>query len=287
MFNKFKTLREIENLDPKTDYERIVYLVGSYENPWLVRLSLEFALFRTYAVPHTSRILAASGQFEGHGQKRYDDTATMIAALGERGITSDLGQQVIRRMNALHGRWPIENRDFLYVLSQFILQPIYFSERYGWRKPTRREKLANFYFWRDVGQRMNIQDIPETLEAIEHFAHAHEQRYFAYDPACHQIAEATIAVFVSWFPWFLRPFARVGVMAMMDDRLLTAFGYPKPHGLLRWSAHMGLRLLGLSKRFMPPRRQAYTAVDKPTRTYPQGFDITQAGPADAHAEAAD
>lgn len=281
MFDKFKTLREIETLDPATDYERIVYLVGVYENSWLIRRALEFALFRTYAVPHTSRILLASGQFEAHGQKRYDDTAGMIAALGEKGLDSDLGRAVIRRMNQLHGRWAIDNEDFLYVLSQFMLQPIFFSERYGWRKPTHRENLANFYFWREIGTRMGIQHIPETLAAMRQFAQAHEARYFRYDPANRRVADATIAVLTGWFPASVRPLVKAGVLALLDDPLREAFGYPKQHALLRALAHGGLWAIGRVKRWMPPRRLPYTFIDKPSRTYPQGFDLRHAGPPEA------
>lgn len=72
MQKRYAIQHEIEQLDPKRDCQRIVYLMGAYERPWLVRKSLEFALFRTYAVPSISRLLEATGQFQQHGQKRYD-----------------------------------------------------------------------------------------------------------------------------------------------------------------------------------------------------------------------
>jgi len=45
---------ELQSLDPETDYERIVYLLSVYEFSWDIEKALEFALFRTYAVPSIS-----------------------------------------------------------------------------------------------------------------------------------------------------------------------------------------------------------------------------------------
>ncbi|MEO1290941.1 MAG: DUF2236 domain-containing protein, partial [Chloroflexota bacterium] len=157
MAGRYDVLKRVLQLDPKDDCQEITYLVGAYEYPWLIKKSLEFALFRTYAVPHTSRILAASGQFEQHGQKRYDDTTLMLAGLAEKGYDSDYGKTVIATMNRLHGRWNLKNEDMLYVLSTFVFEPIRWHRKYGWRTPTEHENLANFHFWREVGIRMNIQ----------------------------------------------------------------------------------------------------------------------------------
>lgn len=175
MFGRYDNLEKILQLDPKTDYQKIAYLVGCYEYPWLLQKSLEFALFRTYAVPHTSRILAATGQFEKHGQKRYDDTTLMLSGLTEKGLDSEYARIVIGRMNELHGRWNLKNEDMLYVLSTFVFEPIRWSEKFGWRKPSEVEKQANYYFWSDIGRRMGITDIPDTYEAYEAFNIAHEK----------------------------------------------------------------------------------------------------------------
>lgn len=278
MSKRYDNLQRILTLDPKADCQEIVYLVGVYEYPWLIKKSLEFALFRTYAVPHTSRILAASGQFERHGQKRYDDTSLMLAGIAEHGYDSDYGKKAIQRMNELHGRWNIQNEDMLYVLSTFVFEPTRWHERYGWRKPTTIEKLANYYFWIEVGKRMGIQDIPESMEAYEQFNIEHERTHFRYDEANHKIGSATINVFLSWYPSVIRPLVEQGLYSFMDDALLRAFGFPKPHASIRWLAHNGLKLLGWLLRFMPPRSKPYLYTEIPSRTYPNGFKVEELGP---------
>jgi len=278
MSRRFDILHRIQQLDPKADCQEIVYLVGAYEYPWLLRKSLEFALFRTYAVPHTSRILRATGQFQKHGQKRYDDTTLMLATISEQGYDSAYGKQAIARMNDLHGRYNIRNEDMLYVLSTFIYEPIRWHEKYGWRKPTNIEKLANFYFWREVGLRMGLEDVPEDIADFERFNIEHEAKYFHYDEANRTIGEATLQIFLHWYPAFLRPMVREGLYAMMDDLLLKAMAFPKPHGIIRWMVRTGLCLAGRILRYMPPRSQPFHLTEQPNRTYPQGFTVRELGP---------
>ena len=271
MFGRFDNLKHIQTLNPQTDYEEIVRIVGTLEYPWLLKKSLEFALFRTYAVPHTSRVLAATGQFSQHGQKRYDDTTLMLAGIAEKGIDSPYGRQVIQRMNELHGRWHIKNEDMLYVLSTFIFEPRRWHEKYGWRKPTYNENLANYIYWVEIGKRMGIKDIPDTYEAYEQFNIEHEQKYFRYDDSNYLIGTATMDVFLSWYPKLLRPIMREGLLAFMDDLLLQAMGFRKPHGLIRGLAHFGLKAFGKLLRFMPPRKKPYLYTELPNRSYPNGF----------------
>jgi hypothetical protein len=279
MQGRFDVLKQILKLDPQREHQHIVYWVGAYEYPWLLRKSLEFALFRTYAVPSISKILADSGQFERYGQKRYDDTALLIAEFSEHGYDSERGRAAIRRMNQLHRRWNIRNEDYLYVLSTFIYVPIAFHEQFGWRKPTQHENLANFYFWSEVGKRMNIQDIPPTFEAFEQFHHAYERQYFRYSPENERIGNATIEIFQQWYPALLRPLIREVIYCFMDDRLREAFGFPKPHSALKFIAHGGLWLMGQFIRYaMPPRRKPFHLTQAPNRTYPHGYEIENMGP---------
>lgn len=277
MAGRFDILRQIEQLDPETDYEKIVYLVGCYEYPWLIRKSLEFALFRTYAVPHTSEILVKTEQLTKHGQKRYDDTTLMLAGMAEFGIDSDWGHAAVRGMNRLHGLYNIENQDFLYVLSTFVFEPIRWHEKYGWRKPTYKEKLANFYFWREIGRRMNIKDIPESMEEFERFNIEHERQFYAYSDANHQIGIATVNVFLSWYPAPIRPIIRQVLYAFMDDPLLEAMGFPKSYAIVRWGTRGGLWLIGRIMRYLPPRKEPYSYISRANRTYGKNIQVEELG----------
>ncbi len=278
MFNRYAISRQIEALDPATDHQRIVYLLGTYEDPWLVRKSLEFALFRTYAVPRMTRVLASTRQFEQHGQKRYDDTTLIMTTIAEHGYESELGQRAIARMNALHGRFSIPNEDFLYVLSVFIYEPLRWSERFGYRPSTETERQAGYYFWREVGQRMGIQEIPPSFEAFRAWSEAYEQRHFTYADSNRVIGDSTLRIILAWYPPLLRPAVRQATYALMPDHMRRAFGYPRAHPLFRWLTSTLLKLRGVALRFLPPRRTPYRYTEQPSRTYPRGYAIETLGP---------
>jgi len=99
------TLDRILQLDPQRDHQEIVSLTSSYyEFPFDVTRSLEFALFRTFAVPSVSALLDHTGEFQQRPQKRYDDTDLLLSALYEYGYDSERGRAALRRMNQQHGR---------------------------------------------------------------------------------------------------------------------------------------------------------------------------------------
>src|SRR4051795_12336503 len=144
-------LEQIRALDPVKDHQRVVFLSTCCDFPFDTTRSLEFALFRTFAVPSISALLARTGEFLHRAQKRYDDTDILVSALLEWGYDSDRGKRALRRMNQIHGRFAIANADYLYVLSTFVYEPIRWNARFGWRLMCPEEKLGFFYFWREVG----------------------------------------------------------------------------------------------------------------------------------------
>jgi hypothetical protein len=278
---RYDILYQIRHLNPETQHHQILRLLGSYEFPWLAQKSLEFALFRTYAVPSISKLLAQTGQFEKHGQRRYDDTGLIVAEIGEHGYDSERGRAALRRMNHLHGRFQIANEDYLYVLSTFIYEPIRWITRYGYRPLTDNERLAHYYFWREVGKRMNIRDIPPTYEAFEQYNVAYEREHFRYAESNFIVGEATIQVFLHWYAPPLRPLVRESIYAILDDQLREAFGFPRANSALRGMIDMGLKGLALSIRYLaPPRREPWHFTQQRSRTYPFGYTIERLGPTD-------
>ncbi|MBK9124464.1 MAG: DUF2236 domain-containing protein [Chloroflexi bacterium] len=265
---------EIAALDPSTDYERIVYLVGAYEsicNPAVARVRAVQDLRRRACF----KLLAQTGEFTTRGQKRYDDTALIVSEIAEHGIDSERGHAAIRQMNRMHRRFDIANDDYLYVLGSFIYEPIRWNPVLAWRPSTEAERLANFYFWREVGKRMGIKDIPATYAEMESFYDAYEAAHFRYSPENAQIAEAAIHVFMNWFPRPLHPLIRSGIVALLDDRMRAAFGFRTPPAWWRWTVRRGLRLNAAITRLLPVRKRPYHFTGQRSRTYPNGYQIDQ------------
>ena len=271
-------LREIAALDPERDAQRICLLSSAFHFPFDYHTSLQLALFRTFCVPSIAALLDATGEFVERPQKRYDDTVLLISEFVEHGLDSERGRRAIARMNAIHGRYRISNDDYLYVLSTFIFEPMRWIERFGWRPLAEKEKLAAFYLWRDIGQRMGIKDIPPTAAELEAFNLAYEAEHFRFNDASQRIGEATLGLFLSWFPRPLKPLVRQAVYALLDAPCRRSFGFPDPEPRLASVAVATLRGTAQLKRFLPKRRRPLFRTDLRYRSYPEGYEIERLGP---------
>ncbi|MGH2516666.1 MAG: oxygenase MpaB family protein [Ktedonobacterales bacterium] len=275
---RYDILRRIERLDPERDCQEICRLTTTYDFPWDTTRALELALYRTYAVPSISALLDQTGEFARRAQKRYDDTALLVAEFTEWGYESERGKRALRRMNTIHHRYSIANADFLYVLTTFIFEPIRWNARFGWRRLTEKERLATFSLWREIGRRMNIRDIPNSYTELEQYNVAYEREHFRYVETNRRVGDATRDLFLSWFPAPLRPLLKSGIYALMDEPLLDAFGFPHPPGWLRAFVAGGLKLRARALRFFPPRRRPRYYTEQRQRTYPSGYAIEELGP---------
>ncbi len=271
-------LQEIMTLDPVADHQRIVFLMACYEYPWDMTRALELALFRTYCVPTISGLLHRTGEFIQRPQKRYDDTDIMISALMEQGYDSLPGQAVLARMNAIHGRFPIANEDYVYVLSTFVFVPLAWFERYGRRHPTGHEREALFQFWRQVGLRMGIRDIPESYEAFQAYNLAYEADHYKVAESNRKVGLATRELFASWFPAPMRPLVRRSIHALLDDASRKAFGFPTPSPALAATVAGALRMRARLLRILPRRRHPRLRASMTRPSYPKGWKLSDTGP---------
>ena len=274
-----RSLEEILRLDPLRDHQRIMFLVAAHEFPFDLPRSLEFALFRTFAVPSISRLLARTGEFSRRPQKRYDDTDLLLSTIYEHGYDSEPGRAALRRINQIHRRFDISNDDYLYVLSTFVFEPIRWMKRFGARPMLRQEELAAFHFWREVGKRMNIHGIPQELAELERFNLEYERTHFRFTEANREIGTATRDLFLGWV--LPRPLFALGepvVHALMDDRLLEAFGFPRPNPLLRSAVERALRVRSRLAAWLPARRGPRLRTQLRRPPYPDGYTVSDLGP---------
>ena len=272
-------LDQILKLDPQIDHARIVYLDACYEFPFDFTRADEFALYRTYAVPRIANLLDSTGEFTERTQRRYDDTKLIISELVEHGYDSERGQRAMRQMNHQHGRFHISNSDLLYVLSTFAFGPSRWMSRYAWGPMVEQEKLALFYFWCAVGQRMHIQAIPEEIAEFEWFNVEYEQQNFHYTEGGHRVASATRDMFLGWVvPPPLRRFAAPAIHALLDDHLLESLGFSSPSPTLRRLVRQSLRSRSRLTRLLPERRKPFMHTARRHRSYPSGYQIERLGP---------
>ena len=271
--------KEIQRLDPKADCQRIVFLTSFMEFPWDMTRALELALFRTFAVPSIAKLLDKTGEFTDHTLKRYDDTAIIINEIMTFGYDSERGQTFIKRMNRIHGQYEISNDDFLYTLSTFVFEPIRWIDNFGWRALYQKEREALFYFWREVGERMRINDIPETYEAFKARSLDYEEKMFACEEATRRIANPTRDLLLSFYlPKALWKSAEPLVYALMDERLLKAMDYPAPSKTTRQRVEAIMKARSKLVKMLPRRKTPQITALLRYDSYPDGYTVDDIGP---------
>jgi hypothetical protein len=276
--DRYATLRQIQSLDPEQDHQQICYLLAGYEFPWDVTRALEIALLRTFCIPSVSEVLDRTGEFHHHAQKRYDDTGIVVSEVLKHGYDSPRGAAFVQRMNAIHRHYAIDNVDYLYVLSTFIYEPIRWVDRFGWRPFCQQERLACYYFWRAMGDRMGIEGIPSTYAVFEQFNREFEAQHFTYAPSNQRVADATRRLLLSWFPGLTRPVVNWGLPCLLDPPLLRALGWPPTSPVVQRVAATALQARSGVVRRLPPRTTPAFFVDQTIRSYPEGYSVADIGP---------
>jgi len=270
----------IEGLDPYTDHEQISRILVHHEFPWDITQALSFALFRTYAVPSIGRLLFETGEFTTRTQKRYDDTALLLDEVTEHGLSDQAGRAAVRRINQMHGMYDISNDDMRYVLSTFVVMPVRWLEDYGWRALSPKERTASTEHYKRLGRHLGIKDVPASYDEFERLLEDYEAAHFAYDAGARAVADATLDLMTTFPPNHLlpAPLVRRFAYALMDDRLLDAFRYPRPSAAERALARSGLRARARALRLAPPRMEPRRTVDTPNvRGYPAGYRVADLG----------
>jgi hypothetical protein len=278
---RFDRLERILALDPDRDCEEIYRLLAEYEFPWDITKALEFALFRTYAVPSIGRLLDRTGEFTRAAQKRYDDTVLILFEIFHWGTGSDRGRQALEQLNAIHGRFKISNDDYVYTLSTFVVTPVRWIEQFGWRRLHPREVRALTNTMRHLGEGMELADIPETYAQFERLFDDYEREHFEFDAGGRRVADATVALFGSWYPQLLSPAVARGVRLLMEPHLLTAFGFPQVPAVGRKAAELALKARAGLLRVGPVRPDSRPVYPDPV-SYPDGYEIADLGPESFH-----
>lgn len=296
-----RRLRLISSMDPVRDAVALSKLTLCVEFPLLSKKALQFALFKTFAIPSISNLLAATRQFSPATLiKRYEDTEILTQEFLLNHVDSSRGSVALRRLNFIHGRYNISNQDFLYTLSAFILEPKRFASKFGYRNWTEKETTANFLVWRDIGTRMGIRDIPETVDGVELFNRQYEAEKMVYSTCNKEIGDATLKLLLSIVPSCLRPALRRIIFCLFEERLLDAMDYPRQPYLLICIVEGILKLCvgSFVRWFLPPRPLSWSTerilvedddakkVQKlryseyKPETYPNGYRIDEVGDAE-------
>ncbi len=248
--------RRIAELDPEDDFLEIHRITIAHEFPWDTLQALSLALLRTYAVPSIGGLLATTGEFTGRTRKRYDDTALLLEAVLEHGFDSTTGRDALRRVNQMHAAHDLDQGDLRYVLSTLLVGPKRWLDAYGWRPMSAPEVLAAVRYYRTLGARLGVRDLPATWDGFARLHDDHERAHFGYDEGGRAVAEATLGLLATLPPTDRLPgsWSRLLALSLMDVPLLDAFRLPHPPRAVRTGVRLGLRVRARALRLAGARR---------------------------------
>lgn len=225
--------REIAQLDPVADAQRIAHLVFEvrYGSPVFVHPLFALAFSRQVAVPGIARVLYREGKgiILSETAKRNDDTLVFFGLLFRHGDTPE-GRKVVERITRIHSRFPIPNDLNLYTLSTLACLPGRVSMQFTGRDLlTPKESEALYRFWVTIGTMMGITDIPKSQPAMLQWMLDYEASTYSSTKDGREVTLALAQEFAQrWFPARLHSFAQRLFFAAFDDRLREVHGINPP-----------------------------------------------------------
>jgi hypothetical protein len=208
----------------------------------------------------------------------FSTTALLVAEFMQHGYDSERGKFAIDHINHIHSFYKIENDDFLFVLSTFIFQPIRWIDTYGRRKTLPNEREALYQFFKAVGERMHIHDIPPSSDAFEQWLNDYHAQHVMLAETNTEVGNATVNIVKGWIPFFAKPFVFPVMKCLLDDDMLQALGYAKPPAALRAFVKGAMRLRALALRKLTFRKYPSFFTTLKNRTYPKGYEMQELGP---------
>jgi hypothetical protein len=284
-------LQKLKSMDHEKDFVKILKDFANLQNPFLTKKSLQFALFRTFGIPTISKILKSTKEFERNCEKRYQDTELFIAEFVEYFGTRE--EDARKRLNFFHGLYNIQQKDYLYTLSVFVLEPVRWVDKFGQRKVEKIEKESIYLYYKDMGNKMGIQNIPNSFEEFNDWNIDFEKKHMIFEQSNQDVAECTLRLLLSSYPPFLHSIVRNASLSLMDERLLHSMNYKKPHWIYSFILNSILILYSWFILILMPPRPEFMRYSKTMKSegdlyfaqnveyvncYPNGYRLEDLGP---------
>lgn len=274
----------LEAMDPGAEAHHVYREFALVEFPQDMEIAFHLSYCRPLAVPRMAELLERTGHSQAQPRKRAMDTALFMFELIDHGPDHERGREVIRALNRMHHRWAIDDQDYRYVLSTFAVVPVRWIDQWAWRATTDVERQANVNFYAEVGRRMNIKDMPPTYQGWSDLFDAYEAEHFAPSPQGKALMEVVQTLISNELPAPLRRLGSSVTGALLDPPTRRALGLAEPNRALAASISAALRLRAAAERRTAPRpRSRFHSGGPVPGLYPQGYAVTDLGPATATA----
>jgi hypothetical protein len=228
----------------------IIKTIVVREFPFMYAFAIQFALIKGYALPFGTKLLVQTRRLASKEKvgKRSEDTVLLVYELLVSGIDSERGLAALSKINWIHRQYgsKIRNGEMVHTLSLFVLDPIRWINAHEWRKLSELEEVAIFTYWKEIGNRMGINDIPVTLAAFEDWVKDFETENMRYSDTNRICATATINLYLRSLPRFLQGFGRNVMTAFIEPRIRPLIGLTEPP----WIFSLGVLFIFECRKFI-------------------------------------
>lgn len=265
---RFRALRQLERehasllKDPQAmNYKaahKIMHLSMLYDCPFIFGFSGQFSLLKTFAITSGTDLLVKTRQLSNSQNvgRRITDTALITTEFVIGSVDSGRGSTALAKMNWIHRQYgdKITQPEMLHTLAVNSLEAIRWINTYEWRKLTYLEEVALFTYWKEVGNRMGIKDIPETIEKLKEWTEEYEKKAMTYSDNNRKCADASLEYFLKHTSPAMRGFMKNAMMALLEERTRNALGYPAPSPMMEAFVFRFFRLRAfVIRNFFLPR----------------------------------
>lgn len=268
------------DLDPHTDWLRIHQHTALTDFAEPMRTGLTAAFYSTFAVPTIAEILVGTGEMGQRPAKRSYDTGLAIYEVIAAGFESERGREVVRFLNRVHHGLGIGQDLFTYTLCAFIVIPIRWIDRHGWRPLADVERDAAHRFYIELGRRMSINDLPATWQAAADWLDHYDEEHVTHSAHAENLLSSTLMLVRDRLPKPLRPLTRQVLATYFPQRRTrVALGLPRP-----WIAtplmNMTYWRSNRHRRRNPQAAPEWTFVPGGAAgtVYPDGYTLDLLGP---------
>ncbi|OCT54626.1 hypothetical protein CLCR_02983 [Cladophialophora carrionii] len=267
---RFRALRKVEHQyaslvhDPYAmDYKaahKIMHLSMLYDCPFIYAFSGQFSLLKTFTIASGTGLLVKTRQLGSSANvgRRINDTGLITTEFVVGSLDSERGSRALAKMNWMHRQYgdKITQPEMLHTLAVNILEAIRWVDTYEWRGLTYLEKVALFVYWREIGNRMGIRDIPPTLEKLAEWTEEYQKTAMAYTDDNRVCADVSLEFFLKHVSSPLRGVFRKVMMALLEQRTREALGYAAPSAAVQTLVYRFFRLRAFVVRhlFLPRLR---------------------------------
>lgn len=252
------------------------------EFPFWFWKGIELALFRTYAIPTISSLLAKTSRLVAPEAlpRRYVETEVLFLEFALRRWGTVPWLQATARTRAIHAGYrksgAVREEDMLFTLAALATQPVTLVEQLEWRRLNEAELCAIGTLYRAMADAFDIDystylapyvdKKPSTgllgldfYYALHDWQKAYEARAMVYTPQNRVLCDAAVGLLLWGVPGAsVRQFVTTALTTIMDDSLREAMGFPRTPV---WIAKITTSLLEARRwllRYMcPPRPDAF------------------------------